>query len=267
MSYYKLKRLLTNPQVFADKKELAWERLIKNDTLFRTLQKTLETNAVNLDDLYLIVEWQEFAEFNGFLPQWEKALFLVWCAIQAKDRYKPLPENFAYRTVIYEQNLRYGDTFTNLFKDHSPSQLNIPIAREDSENKGLFTLQLSKFGGNGQIAPHPEDIFFSNANKDFEQSMKNAWLAARRLASEKDLDISGFDGCWRVVDKDNKPESNLVGNSAGGAAARGWLQLFDSHISLDERVIIMASTDDEGNLDRVGRIKRKNKSGMLQQNN
>jgi hypothetical protein len=71
---------------------------------------------------------------------------------------------------------------------------------------------------------------------------------------------------WPKKEDDEIPLSDSEGNSAGGAAALGWYRLLDavarrlSSPVYDERIIVLAQIDNQGNLSKVDGILEKAKA-------
>jgi HEAT repeat protein len=249
--------LLKQPWI-VDEMEPVWRRLTEKDNLYRALNEAVQQKKVGGNPLDLIKKWKIFADNNNYSSQWDKAVYLVQTAVNASNSGR-LAGDLSSTLTINGKNPGWEKVFINLFRGYELNQLSVPVVRKDSVSEGLFTLKLSLLSsGSGELGPHPADVYASEADEEFEQAMKNAWQAARSLAIEEKKDVSEYDGCWRVFDRNEQAVSALRGASAGGAAAIGWLRLFRLHESAAyDGIIVMASINASGKLGQVDSVGEK----------
>jgi hypothetical protein len=139
-------------------------------------------------------------------------------------------------------------------------------------------------GGCGESFHHPVDAFRTKVDAAFRASMLDAWEAAAELVCREaeatggttsrtqprgaPLDPRLCAGRWRLLDLQGAPLTAITGDSAGGAAARGWWfalmgKMPDSGIVVLARVIrpgAPGATRDQFTLGSVAGVAEKAKA-------
>jgi predicted S18 family serine protease len=111
--------------------------------------------------------------------------------------------------------------------------------------------------GGGQVFQHPKEAVRTYPQADFEQSMQDAWTAAKELAQKGGAQVL-FDARWRLQ-LNEEPVLEVSGRSASGAAARGWWFALTGKVP-DEGVIALAQVRADGLLEGVDGVPAKVKA-------
>ena len=231
--------------------------------LFSYLQ-TILTNGVQLNftEIYNRLEtWKPFAEKCGQyeINRWHIMQSLVWCAEQAHGKAIIKQGDVLDAPEFIKQG--WAQNCISILRNEPVpiiSSIDIPVAISDSLTGKAYihTLLLEVLNhGNGDLYHHPIDALVTFPSKDFEESMQDAWISARNLFEEQDIDIR-HDGRWRLLDRDGRPILNIKGKSASGAAARGWWYALQKRLP-SRKAIVLAQIDKEGILTDVMGIKEK----------
>jgi hypothetical protein len=266
-----------------------WRQIAKDKTLFNVLHRAVEDKALPPVS-GLLDEWRDWCAASGRMVQWEIAAGLVWCAEQAAKapatlKASPSAEGleayrkgvelerccFAIRSERYvPESLRdwaWGCIRTFLNVPARGRVLHIPaVAWRPAENEGfMLTLRLELMeGGTGGVLHHPEDAFVTIVDEGFNDSMRDAWQAACKLAAEKGAPLH-CDARWRLLtgwswDKSKRddlvPAEVANDTSASGAAARGWWYALSNKVP-DEEIVVLAQSDAVGGLTPVTGITAK----------
>ena len=269
----------------------AWTHLTTGDNLFKRLQEAVKVGQVGepMALMALAKEWKIYAENNGDARvklQWDAVRMLVFCADQAVNNPNPYRddtydatalEQAIFTSLMNKPDIISGEDIASawiwirtLIGDQSQGfgaqsrSVETPIAGWDKDERVEFiaTLSLETMKGGGRIAHHPIDAFtlLANRNKDnkeFLDSMQDAWEAANDLAKKESVKDS-FNGRWRLL-KDGKPMTKTSGRSASGAAAWGWHCALTGKV-YDPRVVVMAEIDCNGMLTYVEGVDAKTRA-------
>jgi hypothetical protein len=131
---------------------------------------------------------------------------------------------------------------------------------DNQDSAFIATLVLEAIEGRvGQIVHHPIDGFYPCGDKEFLDSMNDAWTAARALLRKQGVDVQRCDGRWRLRRRDGQPIQEVGGRSASGAAARGAWFAMQGKVP-DEGVIVLAEVDSDGMLKGVSGVDAKAKA-------
>ena len=131
-------------------------------------------------------------------------------------------------------------------------------ANPDSENL-VMTLQLEILeGGTGIVFLHPADAFKIHCDKSFAEAMV---LALRAACKRLERNPAHACGRFRVFQGGKSVPQVLSGNSAGGAAFRGWYHALQGCVADPELVVLAALKKDANGevfgLDEVAGLERK----------
>jgi hypothetical protein len=219
--------------------------------------------------------WEPFIEFENQerdkrRSQWYAARRLLWCAEQATRISEPAWDQIdrVLRTIASSTEIIKGqegwalDCIRVLRQKDAPRRsLPIPVALSDEllRDRGvLATLVLDVVEpGGGQVFQHPKEAVRTYPQADFEQSMQDAWTAAKELAQKGGAQVL-FDARWRLQ-LNEEPVLEVSGRSASGAAARGWWFALTGKVP-DEGVIALAQVRADGLLEGVDGVPAKVKA-------
>jgi hypothetical protein len=234
----------------------------QKSTFFVGLRRDLET-------------WESFAKSaDESHRQWEAARRLLWCAEYASTISKVEANDFEHALSTIKRGA------PDFIKGHEEwvwdcsrilrgtysldPPANVPVALSSDHNESLIDRgQLAKLilqvlrPGTGRIFQHPEDSIKALTSVDFEDSMEDAWAAAKGLLERKGIKVS-CNGHWRILLRDEKP-APVSGRSASGAAALGWYHKLKGTV-YDEGVLVLARVNLEGALEGVGGVPAKVKA-------
>lgn len=263
--------------------EYAWRAQINHHLLWRAAREA----AASRDTTHLTA-WREAlnAAENAIASVFgkhhvTKTHAILWCAEQAATRgdlYRTeidraifaLPnareldiqdETWAWvciRTLLEKQD----DVAARYTKGHR--RVDVPVAGwngQKDENGGfLATLVMEVLdGGAGQVAQHPIDVFETRFDKEFGDSMKDAWMAAREQAEKEGVDVLRCDGRWRLLQRWSwevqereklPPAAEANDRSASGGAAWGWYFALTGKVP-DRGIIVLAHMREDGLLEGV----------------
>jgi hypothetical protein len=106
--------------------------------------------------------------------------------------------------------------------------------------------------GTGEAFHYPDDVFHTNLHGTFAGSMQHAFTAACQLTNR-----AGADGRWRLLQRPHsQPVDVAQGESASGAAARGWWYAL-THKVPDAEIVALAEVDGRGRLRGVSGVPAK----------
>lgn len=238
----------------------AWYHLRQGDRLFIELARLVDAGRVPVD---AATRWMLGAEHLLGDPKLvERARLLIGCAVAAG---KPEVQSALVKAVdgiaatqqqVAASDTAYEVTWRRLaisqFRRAPPvnaGRVDFAVYDMGAQHAAgeLAQLELSLWpNGSGVAVHHPRDSLVTNEiDSEFFTSMNEAWHAALDLVrrekpagEDESSDRSAVDGCWRVVDGNGNPLSQVRGRSASGAAIRGWYHLMTRRL-LDERVIVL----------------------------
>jgi len=266
----------------------AWK--ILTGCLFSFLHDAIAGGVpLNFEQLRTELEtWEQFIEFDDEQRekrrgQWDTARRLLWCAERAVNL--PKEKELGWTELNYVC-FALADT-PEFIKRHAgwaldcirilhaacvqrqsrppKRSLHVPVALSDEllQDKGsLATLVLEVLQpGGGRVFHHPAYCaLISYAHPDFEDSMQEAWEAAREQLPKGGASVPLCDGRWRLLQADGQPISEVKGRSASGAAAWGWWFVLQEGKVPDKEIIVLAETDRYGHLREVGGVSAKTKA-------
>jgi hypothetical protein len=255
----------------------AWKSL--TDRLFTSLRGDMAAQrAFNIAQLRRELEtWEPFIKFSDEqrekrLDQWETARCLlvctklainlprelnsteldpVVCALDVTPEFIKSREGWAFDcvSILYEAR--------GLRQLRPPTRsLHVPLALSDEllQDKGsLATIVLDVLQpGAGRVFHHPAySSLISYADPDFEESMQDAWDAAKDRLRKDGVNVPLCDGRWRLV-LEERPVPAIRGRSASGAAAWGWWFALQERKVPDKEIIVLAEINKDGDLKEVG---------------
>jgi hypothetical protein len=258
--------------------EYAWRAQINHHLLWRAVREAAASrDATHLTSWGEALNTAQNAIANVFGKHHvTTARALLWCGEQAAtrdDRYRTeidrailalasppelniQDETWAWvciRTLLEKQE----DMPTRYTQGRR--RVDVPVAGwngQKGENGGfLATLVLEVLdSGAGQVAHHPIDAFETRFDKEFGDSMKHAWAAAREQAKKEGVDVLRYDGRWRLLQrwsweeqKEGKllPAAEANDRSASGAAAWGWYFALTGKVP-DSGIIMLAQVREDG---------------------
>ena len=264
---------------------MAWRRLTEGDTLFRSLRAAVKDETAP-GAVELAGAWGACAEkarleaersagswddsrldsrlFGRFARDLTAVTELADCARRAWEHrglsvheIEPLCRQIWGDSESTDPKIVTRKTVgIRLLLGEEPPTVTVPVALMLGETGYLADLTLGLLkNAAGPAVPHPGDCFctavesdfYGNKESSFSDSMDVAWQAAQAVSgvpAEGEAPVAGF---WRIRLRDGEPVLALEGESAGGAAARGWLDLLMGKVP-DDRVIALCTTDARGNL-------------------
>lgn len=263
--------------------EHAWRAQIKDHLLWRAVREAAASR-----DVARLTSWREAlngaqnAIANVFGKRHVTAAHaLLWCGEQAatrEDRYRTEIDRVILALASTPELDIQDETWAwvcihALFEEQEDvvrrstrgrRHVEVPVAgwnEQRGENDGfLATLVLEVLdGGAGQVAHHPIDAFETRFDKEFGDSMRHAWAAARELAQKEGVDVLRSDGRWRLLQgwsweeqeaRELPPAAEANDRSASGAAAWGWYFALTGKV-LDSDIIVLAQVREDGLLEGV----------------
>jgi len=265
--------LLAMPEEW-EKRPEAWQQLTTSDILFRALHEAVRSGAVsNWARLHeMAIRWRR--EHLDYLPErkrggermkWGTVRRLLWCTEQAAthpDFYRTEIDRVCFALANTPKFIKVNEAWAwvciRTLLEAPSWWAEVPVAlmderQVDNEDSAFIaTLVLEAIEGRaGQIVHHPIDGFYPCGDKEFLDSINDAWTAARALLQKQGVDVQRCDGRWRLRRRDGQPIQEVKGRSASGAAAWGWYFALTGKVP-DDRVIVLAEIDSRGVLKEVG---------------
>lgn len=257
-----------------DEKDIKWRQFCEH--LYPSLRYAL-ANGEKLNFSAIQRElalWEHFVKDYPFekdrdkiVEQWNTASRLVWCAshrtkFNGADELRKLKDEPEYKYIQGHEPWVWNFILVFRWVNVAGRSLEIPFAVEDrgKGNGYLRKLVLQKLeNGTGHLFYDPEQIAETPVDQEFQESMQDAWTAAKNLARNV-TKVDHYDVRWWLLGEDSLPlDKTIEGRSASGNAARAMYDLITGRAH-DDSVIALAQVDKNGTLADIGGIRAKVKA-------